>query len=62
MNYSNIDSRTRSLPLTRSVTKNKTPGTASSHALPKSAETATLPPGEPQITGARPFEALNDQP
>ncbi len=62
MNYSNIDSRSRSLPLTRSVTKNKTSGLASSHVLPEPTEPVPLTPEDPQTTGTQPSEALKDQP
>ena len=62
MNYSNIDSRSRSLPLTRSVTERKSSGLAVTHVVPKSTEPVILPPGDPQTTGTHPSEVLKDQP
>ena len=62
MNYSNIDSRSRSLPLTRSVNERKSSGLVANHVVPKSTEPVILPPGDPQVTGTHPSEALKDKP
>ena len=62
MNYSNIDSRSHSLPLTRSVNERKASGVVTNHVVPKSTEPVILPPGDPQVTGTHPSEALKDQP